>query len=126
MVNVEDVDKESVVSLSNSQCSSTSSKGGTIVDSLHAKTPYERSNPKQKEFEKNVAIWMFDQMQPYSIVEKESFRRMIRRIDQRLVILSEKIYRTEIMPTMYEKLFNFMKDFVNNNVVWCGAVWSGV
>jgi len=99
-------------------CNSKAESSYPIMQSFLAKTPYDKSHAKQKEFEDRLAMWLFDQMLPYRTIEKESFKKLIAHIDPRLTVPSEKKIRTETMPRMYTKLLEYLRNFVNENVDW--------
>lgn len=100
---------------------SSSAISGPIVDAFQRGIPYAKTSSKQVAFEKSVALWLFDQRLPYNTVEKETFRRMISCIDPRLTVPSEKTFRTEFMPKMYQKLYAYFQRLVSEHVDSCAA-----
>ena len=58
--------------------------------------------------------WICDNMVPYSIVQNARFRAMIRNLQPKFTIPSEKTVRTKLIPQFYQKLQYFVLQTVKN------------
>lgn len=72
--------------------------------------------PNQLEGEKMLLNWIFDDMQPYSVVENERFKDFIYSLNKKFTIPSEKVIRTTMMPKLYRETQAALKTALLENL----------
>ena len=75
-----------------------------IDETLDARNPYNPSSERYLAITRAVACMMISDFQPFSIVEDEGFRHLIRTLDRRYQLPSRKHFSEKVIPQMYAEL----------------------
>ncbi|XP_049320146.1 E3 SUMO-protein ligase ZBED1-like [Astyanax mexicanus] len=67
------------------------------------KQPLAEDTAKAKSISKAIGIFIAKDMQPYSVVEGEGFRNMIKVLEPRYVMPSRRYFGTNVIPNLYEE-----------------------
>lgn len=65
---------------------------------------WSADSPNQKQAERRLLNWIFDDLQPYTVVESDQFKSFIGCLNRKFDIPSEKVIRTTLMPKLYREV----------------------
>ena len=88
------------------------------------------ADPRAKNIDKLILEMITTDNLPFSVVQNIGFQRLISKLEPRYGIKSEKFYRTELFPLMYEDVRNKIKElmseyFAGSSISFTTDCWSG-
>ena len=75
-----------------------------INETLEALNPYSPASPRHVSITKAIALMIAIDFQPFSIVEDEGFKRLLRILDKRYQLPCRKQFSEKVIPQMYGEL----------------------
>ena len=87
--------------------------GNPIAESFRKGVPYSATDKKKQELDQKIAEMICVDLLPYSAVEKEGFRRVLKAADSRYTIPSEKFFRTTVIPDMADRVRGKVLDLLD-------------
>ena len=71
---------------------------------------YGPADMRQVEGDFLIGEWVADASLPYTTVSNPRFKVMIRHMDKRYNLRSEKYYRTKIIPDIYRRVLHYVRN----------------
>ncbi|XP_063219365.1 zinc finger BED domain-containing protein 4-like [Bacillus rossius redtenbacheri] len=98
----------------------------TLQDVVEKKLLYNSNDPRAQEFTTLIAEMICVDMQPYDIVNNDGFRRLMSKAVPRYNIPSRKHMADTVIPKMYEKVKNKVRERLSNlvNVAVTTDLWT--
>ena len=75
----------------------------SIAGALASSTPYDRKSKRWNEITEAVTYCLAKDMMPIQTVEKEGFKRLVKKLDPRYNIPGRKYFSKTTLPVMYEE-----------------------
>ena len=76
----------------------------SLEQCLERSSKWSADSPNQKQAERRLLNWIFDDLQPYTVVDNNQFKSMIGFLNRKFDIPSEKVVRTTLMPKLYREV----------------------
>ena len=102
----------------------------TVTELFDKMKVWKSADPRSKNIDKLILEMIATDNLPFSVVQNIGFQRLISKLEPRYGIKSEKFYRTELFPLMYEDVRNKIKelmseDFAGSSISFTTDCWSG-
>ena len=75
----------------------------TLAAIVERNVKWSNESPNQIHAERLLLNWMFDDLQPYTVVESEQFQIFVNNLNRKFQIPSEKVIRCTLMPKLYKQ-----------------------
>lgn len=75
----------------------------SLKDLMGRNQKWSSDFPNQIEAEKTLLNWIFDDLQPYTVVENHQFQGFVYSLNRKFNIPSEKVIRCTLMPKLYRE-----------------------
>jgi hypothetical protein len=108
-----EVGRVKVVVKNNNHCEFSvmpESSQSTIMQSFNKVKKYLFDNPKQKKLDNNIAAFIIEELQPFSIIQSQSFKRIIEGLDTQANILSNDRLK-EILINSEDKILQNLREY---------------
>ncbi|CAG8558871.1 12607_t:CDS:2 [Racocetra fulgida] len=90
------------------------SSQSTIVQSFNKVKKYALNNPKQKNLDNNVAAFIVEELQPFSITQSQAFKRIIEELDTQANVLSND-HLKEILINSEDKILQNLREYAHDS-----------
>ena len=95
------------------QSSTATTRQVTVAECFEHQKPYSTENPHYKEITNAIALMIAFDFQPFSVVEDEGFKKLVRVLDPRYQIPSRKHFPETVIPKIYEEMKGKVKACIN-------------
>ena len=112
----------------NKTSSAGSSSQPTIIDALMKSQPFSFDHPRAKEITKKVGEMIALDSEPFNVVNHTGFSRLLKVLEPRYQLPSDKYFAETLIPEMYCKVSLKLKDVLvsTSHISITTDVWSSV
>ena len=98
----------------------------TISETITRKQPWDINSVQAQAIHKSIAEMIASDCQPISVVEDIGFSRLMNTVKPNYVLPSRKYFAEKILPEMYIKVRNKVKNIVSNseNISFTSDIWT--
>ena len=75
----------------------------TIAGAFTSGTPYDKKSKRWNEITEAVTFWLAKDMMPIQAVEREGFKRLVKKLDPRYNIPGRKYFSQTALPQLYDE-----------------------
>ena len=86
----------------------------TITEAIDKLKPYPANSSRAQELNRAGASFIASEMQPYQIVEKPGFKKMINKLDPKYHLPTRKYFSHNEIPRMYTEMVKRVKTDISN------------
>lgn len=104
----------------------------SLQDFLTRNQKWASDSPNQVQAEKLLLNWIFDDLQPYTVVENQQFQSFLAALNKKFNIPSEKVIRCTMMPKLYKNaqgaLLQSLSTAITAGIYFCITcdIWSSL
>ena len=85
----------------------------TIKEAIDRLKPYPANSSRAQELNRAVASFIASEMQPYQVVEKPGFKKMISKLDPKYQLPTRKYFSHNEIPRMYNEVVERVKEDIS-------------
>nr|XP_039250111.1 zinc finger BED domain-containing protein 4-like [Styela clava] len=104
------------VNVESTAAAECSSRQPTIVEALSKRKLYDNSHPVSRCLTSKIGEMIALDFMPYSMVENVGFLRLVKELNARYTIPSRKYFSNTVVPGIYDKVTNKIKELLKSAV----------